>query len=174
MFFKVVRPISTESQEWLKYLSWRSFKFTALDSLDNFLQPDLFEAHSTEDWQHCVNEDFKLNLITDLEYALNFAKKYPNARVLGVEIELEAAVEENENLLGYDILDRYCANSLLTNWGKDDLSFIDQKLMPNGLLNHFDDAIYIRNKLRTEYPTDDHASQCQIWAIFNVQKVKHR
>ncbi|MGH1432154.1 MAG: hypothetical protein ACRBB6_10640 [Neptuniibacter sp.] len=170
MYYKVVQPISTDRPEWEKYLSWRKLSFTSLDSLDSFLQPDLFEARTAEDWQHCVNEDFKLNLITDSDYAFAVASRYPVARVLGVEIELERAVEKNENLLGYDILDRYCANSLLTNWGKDGLSFINQNLMPNGLLNSFDDAKHIRDRLRVEYPDDDHASHCQIWAVYEVSQ----
>lgn len=170
MYYKVVQPISTDRPEWEKYLSWRKLSFTSLDSLDNFLQPDLFEAHTAEDWQHCVNEDFKLNLITDLQYAIAFANDHPQARILGVDIELEEPPTKTEKLLGYDILDRYCANSLLTNWGKDSLSFIDQNLMPNGLLNSFDDAKHIRDQLRLEYPDDDHASHCQIWAVYEVSQ----
>ncbi len=89
---------------------------TPFDSLDHVLRPDLFTPQSEENWQHCVKEHFKLNLITDLEYARIILMRYDDAVLVGVDIELEEGYVVKNHLLGFDILDSYCAISLVTNW----------------------------------------------------------
>ena len=169
MLFKVVEkfgPCSGES--WASYIAWRKFEFSSFDSIDGMLRPDLFAPETEEDWSNCVNANFKLNLITNLNYAQIVLAKYENARLVGVIPELDIEPELSSCLLGYDIIDGYCDVSLLTNWGVDDIEFINRKIQPNGLVGSFSTALELRNYLREEYAEDGHAEYCAIWAVYRV------
>ena len=118
MYFKILEKFGPESGErWTEYLDWRKIALIKFDSVDGMMRPDLFEPRTHDDWRNCVNEDYKLNLITNVEYAAEVASKNPNSDIVGVDIELDHAPSNIDGLLGFDIIDGYCSTSLLTNWG---------------------------------------------------------
>src|SRR3990167_623215 len=172
MYFKIVEPFGPKNEEkWENYLKWRELAFSKFDSVDHILRPDLFEPESAQDWDNCVCADYKLNLITNLEYAKKINDKHPDGVLIGVEIELEKDVEFKYDLLGYDIVDEYSCTSLLTNWGKG-FPFIDNEIMTNGLLKTFESAVTVRDRLHSQYKEDSHARHCTIWAIYQVNHLK--
>jgi hypothetical protein len=84
------------------------------------MRPDLFSPQTDEDWDNCINEDFKLSLINDLAYAQKISINYQNYEIVGVIINPKCnreVIPANHELMGYDIIDGYCSVSLLTNWG---------------------------------------------------------
>ncbi|WP_154650817.1 hypothetical protein [Reinekea blandensis] len=168
MYYKVVKKFGLDfGSDWSSYKEWRNFEFSSFESVDALLRPDLFEPKSDEDWDNCVNEDYKLNLITNLEYAAKVHSRFKNSDLVGVEIELETPPKETTELLGFDILDEYCQVSLLTNWGNNN-DVIDTSLCKNGLIGDFSEALKIRNYLRKDFKEDGHAEFCGIWAIYTT------
>ena len=98
------------------------------DSIDGILRPDLFSPQFHEDWANCVNENFKLSLITNPNYARKILHRYHNADVVGVETELDEAYVPKVLLLGYDIIDEECSILVITNWGADKENLINPYL----------------------------------------------
>ena len=169
MYYKIVENFGPENGEkWKGYLQWRGLSLTKFDSVDGILRPDLFAPESKEDWQHCVNKDFKINMITDLDYAKIVLKRYNNSALVGVEIELEKGYVSKAGLLGYDIIDGYRDVSLVTNWGTDGEGIINNHVMLNGLIRDADQAFKIRDRLRDDYSGDPHAEACGVWAIYET------
>lgn len=169
MYYKLVERFCPEDgKRWQSYLEWRGLILTEFESVDGILRPDLFEPETKDDWENCVNEDFKLNLITDLDYARSARARYESAVLVGVEIELDAGYVPKNGLLGFDIVDGYCDVSLVTNWGTDEEDIISDHVMPNGLIGDLAEALRIRDSLRENFPEDPHAKDCEVWAIYRV------
>ncbi len=106
MYYKIVENFGPQGGDrWQSYLKWRGLNLTSFDSVDGILKPDLFTPESELDWRNCVNEDCKLSLITNIDYAKEFLGRYDNALLVGVEIELDEGYTSKDGLLGYDIID---------------------------------------------------------------------
>ncbi len=98
MYYKIIERFGPEDgDKWKKYLHWRGLQLTSFDSVDGILRPNLFEPASKEDWNHCVNEDFKLSLITHLDYAKKILRNHKNSVLVSVEIELEKVTFRKNN-----------------------------------------------------------------------------
>jgi hypothetical protein len=169
MYYKIVEKFGPEDgDKWEGYLEWRGLNLIQFDSVDGILRPDLFTPESKEDWNNCVNEDFKLNLITNLKYANNILKRFDNSVLVGVEIELQDNYSPKLGILGFDIIDGYCDVSLITNWGNEEKELIDKHVLQNGLIRNLDQAIRIRNILRDQFSEDSHAEACEVWAVYEI------
>ena len=88
VYYKIVKKFGPDSgKKWQDYIQWSGFAhLDKFDSVDSVLRPDLFSPVTNEDWDNCDNEDFKLNLITNYEYATKVLSKFENAEIVGVEI----------------------------------------------------------------------------------------
>lgn len=169
MLFKIVEKFGPESEGgWKDYLNWRQVRLESFDSVDNMMRPDMFEPDSRRDWDNCVNEDYKLNLITNIDYAREVYLRTPGSEIVGVEIELNENYQSSLGLVGFDIIDIYCSVSLLTNWRGEDLEFIDKYLQCNGLVGSLESALELQKIFRSEYLEDSHANSCEVWAIYRV------
>ncbi len=40
--------------------------------------------------------------------------------------------------------------------------------MPNGLICELAKALKIRDVLKSSYPDENHASECEVWAVYEV------
>jgi hypothetical protein len=69
--------------------------------------------------------------------------------------------------LGYDLVDRECTVSALTNCGGFADIFSNSELSGCGLLSGFERAVEVQQLLRSSYPNDRHAN-CHLWAIFRL------
>lgn len=169
MYYKIVEKFGPEKQDmWVSYNEWRGLHLTKFDSLDGILRPNLFEPELQIDWDNCVNEDYMINFITNLEYAKSILNRYRKAVIVGVEIGVDETYAIKSGFLGFDIIDGYGDISLLTNWGNAHDDLFDEYIMTNGLLRNLEQAIYFKNKLRNDFPNDSHAEDCDIWAIYEV------
>ncbi|MCF6285370.1 MAG: hypothetical protein L3K26_09300 [Candidatus Hydrogenedentes bacterium] len=165
MYYKIVEQFAPQNGEiWLGYLRWRGLNLNRFDSLDGILRPDLFVPKSRMDWDNCVNEDFKLSLITNLGFAQATLGRFDDPFLLGVEIELNEGHAPKDGLLGFDIMERECHVSLVTNCGRDDL--IDDHVMPNGLIGDLQRVLLIRDSLRKGSFADAHAEHGEVWAVY--------
>jgi hypothetical protein len=170
VLYKVVEPFGPESGDaWTSYINWtHQATMERFDSADGMLREDCFEPQTKEDWKNCVNENFKLNLITNLEYARTIQGRNQGSVIVGVDIELESGYREDKGLLGYDIVEEYCHISLITNWGTDGDEFEKIEFKRNGLIGELNEALALRDTLRANYPGDSHASNCHVWAIYEI------
>ena len=173
MYYKIIEYFGPYDNRWKQYLEWCNLELTSFDSIDGVLCPGLFEPQTEEDWQNCVNEDYKLNLITNLDYAKSILSKYNNAVIVGVDIIDSIKYKLEESLLGYDIIDSYCDISLLTNWkkDKDEENLFSKYIQDNGLIHNLKTAMKIRDMLREGFSEDSHTENCKVWAIYKINTV---
>jgi hypothetical protein len=169
MYYLIVRPFGPcREPEWSQYKAWRNLpQLETFDSVDSILRPCLFTPETPEDWENCLNEDFKLHLITNVEYARarldTFGKE---AELVACEFPVEAGYKERSGLLGYDIVDGYSSISLLTNWGTDPEGIMSGHIGPNGLVNGLGEALALKACLESRFGDDPHVKGCTIWAVY--------
>jgi hypothetical protein len=170
MYYKIVEDFGPQDADrWQTYIRWRGLSLTRFDSVDGLLRPDLFDPESDEDWRNCcVSGMYKQSLITSHAYAKAIFGRYPNAVLLGVDIELEEGYVAQDGFLGFDIIDGYCQVSLITNWGTDDENLFSPHVMPNGLIRELSPALVIRDTLRADFAEESHAGDCEVWAVYGV------
>ena len=165
MLFTIVESFSPQNGDlWTNYCKWRGFNFTRFDSIDGILRPTLFNAPTKdEDWNYVVNEDFKLHLITDYEYAIKKRDELGKGDLVGLRFDEHD--ENNPGFLGFDLIDSYCDVSLLTNWGND-VEIINRSLSSSGLILSRQSTEDIRKELLRTSGDDMHIEACQIVSIY--------
>ena len=172
MVYKVVKQFKKEDdiEKWHPYMNFSGLnQIEAFCSLDGMLNYSLFTPDSVEDWDNCVKEDYKIDMITNLAYAKAVAERYPGAHIFGLIIDPQQAETPREGqLLGYDILDYDYAISLLTNCGGFPDLFDNSRINRFGLLDDLAEAYAVRDKLRVGYANDPHAGACEVIAVFDV------
>ncbi len=164
--FTIIKPFSpADGEKWNNYCQWRGMEFERFDSIDGILRPNLFEEPENEDWEHIVNENFMLHLITSLPHARHKHRQIGKGDMVGLKFEdHDTACGE---FLGFDIIDGYCNVSLLTNFGND-LEFINRSLATNALLTNEDTTREIHRRLEKEFSDDSHVKGCRIVSIYKI------
>ena len=168
LYYKIVQYFGPNSENWSTYISWRKTNLNSFDSVDCMFRPDLFLPKSERDWANCVNEDFKLHLITNLDYAKEIIHRYPNGNIVGVQPDINSDHICKDGLSGYDIIDSYWYISLITNWEENGNNSFCRYLMDNGLIGNLNQALQIRDFLHKKFPEDPHAKRCAVWAIYRI------
>lgn len=164
MLFTIVEPFSpADGEKWTNYCDWRGIQFERFDSIDGILRPNLFESPEDDDWNHIVNENFMLHLITDLQHAERKLKEIGKGEL--VALRFEDHDTSDAEFLGFDIIDGYCDVSLLTNWGND-LDFINHSLATNALVPDMKTVQLIHGRLRDEFGEDGHVEGCRIISVY--------
>lgn len=170
MLFTIVKPFSpADGEKWTSYCEWRGMQFERFDSIDGILRPSLFENPENADWNHIVNESFRLHLITDLQYAERKQTEIGKGEVVALRFNNHDT--SDAGFLGFDIIDGFCDVSLLTNWGND-LEFINHSLATNALVPDIKRAQLIHRRLRDEFGEDAHAKGCRIISIYEPKANK--
>ncbi|MDX8451312.1 hypothetical protein RFM98_00925 [Mesorhizobium sp. VK9D] len=158
---------------WKEYIEWSGLtQLTEVVTLDGmlcpFALPDTKESH----WPHIVKEDNMLNFFVDLDFLLSELADTRDLNILGVIRRPSADVRSLEwdgfAFLGYDLMDKNVGNSALSNCGGFPDVFANMELSSVGLLDDFDRALQIRDRLHTTHPEERHAD-CDLWAIFRRQ-----
>lgn len=169
MYYKVVDNFGPDDgARWTDYLRWRGLHLTRFDSVDGPLRGSLFSPESEDDWKNCVQEDFKVCLITNFEYAKKIQQLYQHSEIVGVDFPVDSKYQSMTGLLGFDILDSHWGVSMLTNWGVDEECIFSDQVRENGLLSDLTRAFQIRDVLRTRFPDDHHARKCDVCAVYRV------
>lgn len=167
MLYTIVEPFSVaDGQKWASYCEWRGLTFERFDSIDGILRPNLFDTPEDSDWEHIVNENFMLHLITDFSHAMHKHAQIGRGDIVGLRFENHDA--EDEGFLGFDIIDGYCDVSLLTNWGND-VEIINNSVAPNALILDLTAAQDILHTLQNDWGDDPHVKGCRIVSIYQTQ-----
>ncbi|MCG8332588.1 MAG: hypothetical protein MI974_33190 [Chitinophagales bacterium] len=128
-----------------------------------------FFASTAEDYDHV--DWGKTMLINQLDYAKKIASGHPEARILGViKAPTKQEIQVDNELLGFDILDKPGHYSCLTNLNSiPALKAYHLKINQYALLNDIDTAYQLKEWLRKNRgPIDWHDRHCEVWAVFRV------
>ena len=160
-----------DGEAWTDYVAWSGLtqleELVSLDGLCERLLPDVEPDH----WGHIVEEDFTLDVFTDLAFL--------EAKIAGLGPRNLLAVYRNPppdppapsdrfDFLGYDVVDAMGAVSALSNCGGFELAFSNAELNRFGLVDRRERAVEIQAALRRRYPGEHHAD-CHVWAIFRAR-----
>lgn len=174
MYYKVVNQFkkSSDLENWNNYMSFSGLhQITDFCSLDSNLNDSVFKPLTNENWENCVNSDFQIEFITTLEYARIISGRNPGSRIFGLIINpSDKNIMNLDNLLGFDILDAYFSNSLITNCGGFPDVFDNSIVSSFGLLDNVVLTYSIRDKLREKYIENDHAKGCEVVAVIDIKE----
>jgi hypothetical protein len=165
-----------DSERWRKYIEWA--KIPALDevvTLDKLLCPRLVRELAAEDWDHIVNEDFRLDYFYHLDYLLTRIAHIARRNVLGLYRNPGRHITEPPEsrdfvFIGYDLIEEETQISALTNCGGFPKAYSNEELNRCGLISDFSRAEEVRRLLPTEYPEEAHAN-CELYAIWRLNEV---
>lgn len=169
MQFKVVNQFGPQwGDVWQSYLgSSRLLQVKEFCSLDGTLSESVFLPSTDEDWENCINDDFMLDMITNLKYARKIQAMNPESVIFGFIIDPKPAdIEDAVGLIGFDIIDGDCEISLVTNSDGFPGAFKPQDVSEYGLFDSYEFACGVRDKLRRQYSKDPNAEKCNVWAVY--------
>jgi hypothetical protein len=162
-----------DGAKWEKYIA--SSGLSQLDevvSLDGMLCPALLREINDDYWPHIVNENFMLNFFVNFDFLKQQVAGIEKKNILCVfrdpAVQPQAPFARFE-FLGYDLVDRECSVSALTNCGGFPDVFANSELPHTGLLSDFHRAIEVQQLLRARHPEERHAN-CYRWAIFRLME----
>ena len=172
MLFTIIEDFGVANGEkWTDYLEWRCMHFERFDSLDGILRSSLFTPESTEDWDHVVHENFMITYLTDFNYARDLHARIGAGSLIGFTYSDHD--ELDEGFLGYDIIDGYCAVSLLTNWGND-VEIVNGALGSNALIPTLAQVESIHQFLTSNHGDDNHVEGCRIVSVYSTRNLEKR
>lgn len=166
-FLYAVRETFTETDEgWEKYIEWSKLcHVTEIAGLDYILNCDLVKPGNQDenDWKKkYIPAHNDTGLYTTPDYVLSKIKTSGKFNFLAVVIEptqnCNEIILENYDFMGYDLLDIYFEISALTNCGGFDESFSTSDINSVGLIDDFENAYNIANKLYENNPEEEHAN----------------
>ena len=158
-------------EPWQKYIEWSGLtQLREAVSLDGILCPTVFQELIAEDWQHNVQEDFKITLFHDLDYVVRRVAGDDRVSILALmqnptDTEVRSFTDPRFAFRGFDLVELGTGISALVNCGGFDKAFSDADLSDCGLLTDHAKALSVQNLLRAEYPDEPHAD-CDLWAIW--------
>jgi hypothetical protein len=156
------------SEAWSGFVEFsRLNHLTEVVGLDGALNEDLIESdpddNDDEYWEQVYWSESSLSgLYKTSEFVLANMKSVEKFNFLAVIIEpvqdCKNIILEDYDFLGYELLDLYFETSALTNCGGFDETFLPGDLNSFGLINDFDKAYDIANRLYENNPEEDHAN----------------
>jgi hypothetical protein len=175
LFIATARFDPSDGEKWLSYCEWARIPgLIEVVSLDSMLCRHLVDQPIDEDWQHIVNEDFRLDYFYHLEYLLRRLHDTKRRNVLGLYRNPGLHISsrptaENFSFAGYDLIEEVTQISALTNCGGFPDVFANRELNQLGLLEKFDRACEVRRLLAERHPEESHA-QCELYAIWRLNE----
>lgn len=175
VYTAVARFAPALSENWEDYIAWSGLtQLREVISRDNCLCPTLFTEFTAEDWEHNVQEDFKLDLFFDLDHVLKKADGDERVNVLALmenptAEDVASFTDPRFAFRGYDLLDVHGDISALVNCGGFDKAFSNDEISEHGLITDHRRAFDIQNALREHYPNEHHAV-CNVWAIWQMKR----
>lgn len=150
---------------WDKYKDWsRMHQLDELVSLDGMLNELFVEPNydDEDDWNYIHTfENYQTGFFTSLEYVFKRLIKKENFNLLTVVVEPTQKCETialiDYEFIGYDLLDQDFAISALTNCGGFDETFLPSEMNRKGLIDNYEIAYSIKEKLLNNNPDEHHA-----------------
>jgi len=178
LFIGTKRFAPSDGEKWHKYVDWAQIPaLVEIVGLDCMLCRRLIDKFQDEDWQHIVNEDFRLDYFSHLDYLQRrIVGIYPR-NVLGLYrnpgCHITAPPGPGDfRFAGYDLIEEQTQISALTNCGGFPDVFRNDELNRFGLIDDFERAREVRRALAQQHPAEHHA-QCEIYAIWRLHERGH-
>jgi hypothetical protein len=159
--------------EWIKYYDWaRIPQLKELVSLDSTLRPSELWDLIDSDWEYNIHKDYLIAFFWDLDYLLKrFSAKRDDVNILAVSLEPSFEVrgifkDGRFVFQGYDLVGEGDV-SAITNCGGFDKAFETGSISQVGLFDSYSFARETQKRLRTYYPSEQHAD-CELWAIWKL------
>jgi hypothetical protein len=175
LFIATERFDPSDGKCWVNYFEWAKIPaLTEVVSLDCSLCQHLVKDFTNEDWQHIVNEDFRLDYFCHLDYLLGRVRNGTRRNILGLyrnpKVHItKAPAAEDFIFVGYDLIEEQTQISALTNCGGFPDVFANEELNACGLIPSFGRAIEVRRLLAEKHPEEPHA-QCEMYAIWRLNE----
>jgi hypothetical protein len=158
---------------WAKFIEFSKLAhLTELVSLDTMLNGSIVEQdnENPEDWKFSVVDNlYVTGLFNSLNYVVEKVKGKERFNLLTVVKEPDHKCEEIEipdfEFVGYELLDKDYSTSALSNCGGFDETFQPSDLNQYGLINTFEMAYNIRERLFANNP-DEHHADCYVLAVW--------
>jgi hypothetical protein len=169
---------------WPKYIQWsRLSHLTEVISLDSSLNADLLKIEDFvgDFWTVAApTPEYSTTMVTSLDFLIQ-ELKYNRPKPLPPRFNLLAVAQEPPRdmslsgpegfeFIGYDLLDKCYDVSALTNCGGFDETFQTKDQNKCGLINHFQKAVEIKEKLKKNNPDEPHAD-CYLFAVFRHKTI---
>ncbi len=162
---------------WEHYIQWSKLHHLAeVVSLDRCLNNNAFEVdlNSEYDWQYIVTDGSMVTrFLYSFDYILEKTRKLPHFNLLAVirePAETKAALAEEYDFIGYDLIETHGDISALTNCGGFDESFLPHDLNSFGLVTDWARAKQIQTDLLTNNPNEDHAD-CYLYEVWRHKTI---
>jgi hypothetical protein len=173
IWFTARRKFGPKISGWSEYINWSGLRqLVEVCSLDAILNPSFFQELTDEDWQHNIQEDFCISYFREADYVIERMRSETEPlNILAVAREPDAHAsfaDERFVFCGYDLIGE-ADISALTNCGGFEKAFDDAQLSKMGLLDQYESARKVQERLRYHYP-DEHHADCNIWAIWRLVK----
>jgi hypothetical protein len=164
---------------WEKYIKWSGLtQVQEIVSLDSMLNELTFK------WDHNIAENWEFQITTpnsyttdcfsNLSFLLSKLDLKTSFNLLAVQFQPESPCEQISldgfSFVGYDLLDQYHCNSVLTNCGGFPETFSNGELNKFGLIDNFERAIEVQKNILINNPDENHADT-NIWAIWRHNQI---
>lgn len=167
-----------KSLSWDNYIKWsRLNHLTELVSLDSILNEDLVEPNlENEDYWNSivVDEQYSTGFHTKIDYVLTNIKTKDRFNFLTVVKEPSEKCElfqiDDFEFVGYELLDKDCSISALSNCGGFDETFLPSELNQFGLISDHEKAYDMRERLFANNPEEHHAD-CNVIAVWRHKTI---
>ena len=175
LFIASERFDRSDGEKWQKYFEWAKIPaLVEVVSLDAMLCRHLIKEFQDEDWQHIVNEDFRLDYFYELDYLTYRIGGVSRRNILGLyrnpDCHIEAPPAPGDfAFMGYDLIEEKTLISALTNCGGFPDVFSNEELNRFGLIDSFDRAREVRRLLAERHPEEAHA-QCEMYALWRLKE----
>lgn len=168
-----------DGKSWQGYIEWSNLiHLTEVVSLDYLLNENLVKPDydNADDWDffYIIEEKRLSSFVTSIDYVFKRIEEREKFNLLTVVIEPEQdcnkIVVEGFEFVGYDLLDKDFGNSALTNCGGFDEAFLPNDLNDKGLIDSFEKAYEIKNRL-IEYCSEDFHADTNVIAIWRHKTI---
>ena len=167
-----------DGSSWTKYIEFSKLThLTELVSLDGMLNGVIFEPNRGEkgDWDFIiVDNEYETGLFNSLDYVMEKVKDKERFNLLTVVKEPTEKCEDIRILdfefVGYELLDKDYSTSALSNCGGFAETFKISDLNHYGLIDSFDKAYDIRDRLFKNNPMEHHAD-CYVLGLWRHKKL---
>lgn len=167
------KDYDSDGSSWMKYIEFSKLtQLRELVSLDSMLNGAIIEPDRgvNGDWDYIITDDlYETGLFNSLEYVIKKIKDKERFNLLAV---VKEPTEKCENIkiqdfefVGYELLDKDYSTSALSNCGGFDETFKPTDLNHLGLIDTYDKAYDIRDRLLKNNPEEYHAD-CNVFALW--------
>ncbi len=174
IWFTVTEKFGPEKGEaWREYMEWiQRPQLAECITLD--VTHRVIGQLRDEDWKHNVQANYLTHFFRDLDYVLQrFAKDPQGINILAACMEppTEARAlfdDPRFEFQGYDLMG-FGDISAITNCVGYDMAFQASDVSPVNLFDEYDFARQVQERLREQYPNDEHAD-CDLWALWRMRE----